>query len=140
MSWKHTTRLVTHPSPYFFDTNILAKVALKNFIDDFAIYAVEQELLVKVQTIFTPATIFTLREDLIHDIAGETEDAIVERASSTAKLATLKKALDVLKRLDRGHTHGKFDLYFTTHSRLTYHPVPFQTPTKAHTAVTIDLS
>lgn len=90
-------------------TNALAKVALKNFIDDFAIYAVEQELLVKVQAIFTPNTIFTLQEDMIQDIAGETEDSIVERDSSTTKLATLKKALDVLKRLDRGHTQGTFE-------------------------------
>lgn len=84
----------------------MAQVAIKSFVDDFAIYAVEQELLVKVQTVFTPTIIFTLPEDVIEDIAGETEDSKMERKGSTRKLATLKKTLDVLKRLDRGHTHS----------------------------------
>lgn len=82
------------------------KVALKNVVDDFAIYAVEQGLLTKVQTIFAPASIFSLSEDIIQDIAGETEDSVAERDVSTTKLAILKKALDVLKRLDRRQSQG----------------------------------
>lgn len=82
------------------------QVALKKFVDDFAVYAVEHDLLAKVETLFTPATIFSLSEEMIEDIAGETEDSKLERESSTSKLASLQKALDVLKRLDRGHTHG----------------------------------
>lgn len=81
-------------------------MALKNFIDDFATYAVEQDLLVKLETIFTPTKIFSMSEDIIEDIAGETEESKVERESSMTKLATLKKALEVLKRLDRGQTQG----------------------------------
>lgn len=82
------------------------QVALKKFVDDFATFAVEQDLLVKLETIFTPAKIFTISEDVIEDIAGETEESKMERESSTTKLATLKKALEVLKRLDRGQTQG----------------------------------
>lgn len=63
-------------------------------------------MLAKLETIFTPAKIFTISEDIIEDIAGETEESKVERESSTTKLATLKKALEVLKRLDRGQTQG----------------------------------
>ncbi|KAK5936896.1 hypothetical protein PMZ80_010834 [Knufia obscura] len=79
------------------------KVALKYFTDDFAISAVEQALLTKVESLFSPAAILTLEEDLIEDIAGETEESKLERTSSTQKLGTLKQALDVLKRLDRGN-------------------------------------
>lgn len=54
-------------------------------------------------SLFTPTTILTLDEDLIEDMAGETEESKLERSSSTQKLDTLKQALDVLKRLDRGN-------------------------------------
>lgn len=68
----------------------------------------------KLETIFVPSAIYYLKDDVVGDIAGETEESKEERDSSTAKLETLKKALDVLKRLDRGHpttaatTHGMF--------------------------------
>lgn len=52
---------------------------------------------------------------MVEDIAGETEESKLERASSVAKLGTLKTTLDVLKRLDRGQTQGTFSLHFCRH-------------------------
>lgn len=77
---------------------------MQKFIDDFAIYAVEQDLLAKLETIFTHATIFKLSTELVEDIAGETEESKTERDSSATKHTILKKALDILRRLDRGTT------------------------------------
>jgi len=82
------------------------QVALKQFVDDFAVHAVEQALLVKIENLFTPGSIFELEDELIADIAGETEQSQIERESSEAKLRMLRKALDILKRLDRGHTQS----------------------------------
>ena len=39
---------------------------------------------------------------MVEDIAGETEESQLERASSTKKLEALKKAFEALKRLDHG--------------------------------------
>ncbi|KAK5313210.1 hypothetical protein LTR70_007727 [Exophiala xenobiotica] len=84
-----------------------ASVAQKQFIDDFANYAVEQDLMIKLESIFAPDSIFGLEESTIEDIAGETDESKVEREQSSKKMATLKLALDVLERLDRRNTMGK---------------------------------
>lgn len=80
---------------------------MKNFVDDFAIYAVEHEVMERVPTIFSPATVFELPDDVVEEIAGETDESKMERGSSNAKLATLKSALDALRRLDHGNTQSK---------------------------------
>lgn len=80
------------------------KVAQKQFVDDFANYAVEQDLMIKLESIFAPGSIFGLDESTIEDIAGETEESKVEREQSSNKMTTLKQALDVLERLDRRST------------------------------------
>lgn len=79
-----------------------SQVALKNVVDDFAEYAVQQNLLNKVETLFPPSTIFKLEEGTIEDIAGETEESKKERALYTRKLGALRTALDILQQLDRG--------------------------------------
>lgn len=80
---------------------------MKNFVDDFAIYAVEQEVMETVPKIFNPVTVLALDDDVIEEIAGETEESKMERKSSTAKLESLKSALDALRRLDRGNVKSK---------------------------------
>lgn len=78
------------------------QVALKNVIDDFAQYAVQQNLLDKVETLFPPSVIFKLEEGTIEDIAGETEDSKKERVLYSRKLTVLNKAMGILQKLDRG--------------------------------------
>lgn len=79
------------------------KVALKQFVDDFAIHAVEQALLARIEELFTPGSIFELEGELIAGIAGETKESQIERESSEAKLRMSRDALETLKRLDRSH-------------------------------------
>ncbi|KAK5102584.1 hypothetical protein LTR70_000442 [Exophiala xenobiotica] len=95
------------------------QVALKQFVDDFAVHAVEQALLVKIENLFTPGSIFELEDELIADIAGETEQSQIERESSEAKLRMLRKALDILKRLDRGHTQSMPTISKLPNAKLT---------------------
>ncbi|KAK5070463.1 hypothetical protein LTR64_000134 [Lithohypha guttulata] len=82
------------------------EVALKNLVDDFAIYAVEQALMGQLEGLFPPSKIFQLSDDVVQDIADENEDIRNERALYTKKLKTLNNALDVLKRLDRGSSRN----------------------------------
>lgn len=62
----------------------------------------EHALLNQIGSTFTPATILKLGEELIEDIAGETDESKLERASCVSKQESLKSALGILKRLDRG--------------------------------------
>jgi len=77
-------------------------------VDDFANYAVEQDLMIKLESIFAPNSIFGLDESTIQNIASETKESKTEREQSTKKMETLKLALDVLERLDRRNTVGRF--------------------------------
>lgn len=77
-------------------------------MDDFANYAVEQDLMIKLESIFAPSSIFGLDESTIENIAGETEESKIEREQSTKKMAALQLALQVLERLDQRNTVGRF--------------------------------
>lgn len=77
------------------------QVALKFVVDDFGIHTIEECLLKKLPDIFTPATVIGLEDAVIENIAAESEESKVERASSMGKLEILEKALSVLRRLDR---------------------------------------
>jgi hypothetical protein len=82
-------------------------VALKLVVDNFGILAAEECLLSKLPNIFTPAILIGLDNTTIEDIAAETEESKVERASSVKKLQILEKALDVLHRLNRHNPRGQ---------------------------------
>lgn len=77
------------------------KVAMKFVVDDFGIHTIEECLLKKLPDIFTPATVISLDDSVIENIAAESEESIVERASCMGKLEILERALSVLHRLDR---------------------------------------
>lgn len=70
-------------------------------MDDFSIHTIEEGLLDGLGTIFDSAKVFALTDEEVEEIAGETDESKVERASSSTKLAALKDASRLLRQLDR---------------------------------------
>ena len=74
---------------------------MKFVVDDFGIHVIEECLLQKLSEIFTPSTVIGLADDIIEQVAAESEESKIERASCEGKLEILQRALSVLRRLDR---------------------------------------
>lgn len=74
---------------------------MKFVVDDFGIHVIEECLLQKLPEIFTPSTVIGLADDIIEQVAAESEESKIERASCEGKLEILQRALSVLRRLDR---------------------------------------
>jgi hypothetical protein len=76
------------------------KVALKKVVDDISVLAVEECLIQRLPTLFTPETVFNLDEDVIQRIAAESEESAAERERSTRRLRILETGLRDLSRLN----------------------------------------
>ncbi|KAM3487985.1 hypothetical protein MY3957_008715 [Beauveria namnaoensis] len=73
------------------------KVAMKRFIDDVAVEVIEACLLVKLNEIMDPTSIFTMKDADIARIAAETGESRAERAELEAKLKVLESGSEVCK-------------------------------------------
>jgi hypothetical protein len=82
------------------------KVALKSVIDAFGMYAVEACLLDGLADIFAPETVYTLDDETITKIAGESVDSTVEREDLQKKLKVLQETMVTLRRLKTFTTSG----------------------------------
>ncbi|KAI9772282.1 MAG: hypothetical protein M1840_001031 [Geoglossum simile] len=74
------------------------KVALKRFIDDIAIEAIESKLISPLGDIFSPVTVTTMPDDLVTHIAGESEENRAQREQLAKQLDVLTKGSDTCKR------------------------------------------
>ncbi|KAK7962014.1 uncharacterized protein PG986_002839 [Apiospora aurea] len=72
------------------------KVALKKFIDDFEVNAVEVYLMQKLPDIFSPLVVMGLTDEIVSDIAGESEEGKQERRKLEAKMAALTKGEELM--------------------------------------------
>ncbi|KAH0565504.1 hypothetical protein GP486_001098 [Trichoglossum hirsutum] len=70
------------------------KVALKRFIDDITIEAIESKLISPLGDIFSPLTVITMSDDLVTRIAGESEENRAQREQLTKQLDVLTKGSD----------------------------------------------
>ncbi|KAK6821152.1 P-loop containing nucleoside triphosphate hydrolase protein [Apiospora arundinis] len=75
------------------------KVALKKFIDDFEVNAVEVCLMQKLPDIFSPTVVAGLPDHTITKIAGEKQSKIQERSMLREKMAALGKGEELLRRV-----------------------------------------
>ncbi|KAK3045610.1 hypothetical protein LTR09_012818 [Extremus antarcticus] len=77
------------------------KVALKRFVDDFSVLAVEQCLVGRLPSLFTPEMVQKLSEEDVSGLASETEHTTAQRSQCLEKLAVLEEGLRDLKSLDK---------------------------------------
>jgi hypothetical protein len=78
------------------DGLIYGQVAMKVFVDNFAVLGIEYCLLDALSSVFVPEMVMQMEEGLINNIAAETEDSRTERTRLTKKLTSLEAGLDTL--------------------------------------------
>ena len=83
-------------------------MALKTFVDDISILAVERFLLKKVPELLFPKTIVSLDDAQISSMAAETEDSRNDRTQTNRKLKVLTNAHLTLRNLYRSSASGMF--------------------------------
>ena len=74
------------------------KVALKRFVDDLAVEAVEKEIIAKLSDIVSPIRVTSLDSDVVTDIAGESGESRAERSQLETQLGVLVQGLETCKR------------------------------------------
>lgn len=79
---------------------------MKVIVDNFAALVVENCLLDRLSDTFSPDTVMKFDDDLVRDIAAETEDSQIERALVIKKLEVLEAGLQRLNRLGRINPAG----------------------------------
>lgn len=82
------------------------QVAMKVFVDNFAVLAIEHCLVSALSDVFAPEMVMKLDEGLVNNIAAETENSQTERARVTKKLTSLESGLQTLNRLGRHRLAG----------------------------------
>lgn len=76
------------------------QVALKKFVDDVSVLAVEQCLVSKLPTLFQSDIVFDLEDREIARLAADSDDAKLERSRLSEKLSVLEEGKTRLLRLD----------------------------------------
>ncbi|KID82110.1 interferon-induced GTP-binding protein Mx [Metarhizium guizhouense ARSEF 977] len=100
------------------------KLAMKKFIDDVGVLAVEQCLISQLPSLFLSESILDLSDDEVIRMANESDSASLERTRCAEKLAVLEDGKSDLKRLEShrtlsqtvGAVHEESDQYDATQS------------------------
>ncbi|KAJ9145013.1 Interferon-induced GTP-binding protein Mx [Pleurostoma richardsiae] len=69
------------------------KIALKKFIDDVSVNAVETRLVQRLPDVFSPNVVWDLSDEAVERLGSEDESTVAERAGLTKKLNILEKGL-----------------------------------------------
>lgn len=80
---------------------------MKVLVDNFAVLGIENHLLASLLEILSPDTVMKLNDQVISDIAAESEDSLTERAGVTKKLEALVSGLQTLNRFGQHGSVGK---------------------------------
>ncbi|KAI8931074.1 hypothetical protein NX059_012085 [Plenodomus lindquistii] len=73
------------------------KVALKRFIDDFSVLAIEACLVAKLPTLFSPTDVLEMSEAVVAALASEDEETSARRTQCNEKLTVLENGLQALQ-------------------------------------------
>lgn len=105
-------------------TNIL-QVALKKFIDDVSVLAVEFCLVKKLPLLFNPEKVFEMNDEEISRLAAENDSTGAERNRCTEKREVLLAGLNELRRLhkhrsvlSKGENRSSLGYYQCLHTQL----------------------
>ena len=74
------------------------QVALKRFVDDIAVEAVEKDIIAKLSDIVSPIRVASLASDVVTDIAGESKESRAKRSQLETHLGVLVQGLETCKR------------------------------------------
>ncbi|KAB5578147.1 P-loop containing nucleoside triphosphate hydrolase protein [Coniochaeta sp. 2T2.1] len=77
------------------------RVALKKFIDDVSVLAIESCIVKKLPSLFNPEKVFDMDDEEISHLAGENKSTAAERVRCAEKRDILVTGLQELRRLDR---------------------------------------
>ncbi|KAK6591816.1 dynamin family protein [Botrytis cinerea] len=72
-------------------------VALRRFIDDLAVEAIEDTLVSHLHAVFPPLSVISMDDTLVTDVSGETESNRSQREQSIKKLELLERGLEICK-------------------------------------------
>ena len=79
---------------------------MKVMVDNFAVLGIENCVLEGLFDTFSPETVMRLDDNLIRNIAAETEQSQSERTRAVKKLESLEAGLQTLNRLNRKKPAG----------------------------------
>lgn len=88
-------------------------MALKRFIDDVAVEAVENKLVVSLSDLFSPIAVFEMAPEMVTSIAGETKEYRSLREQLSKKLDILVRGLETCKKFVGIRGIGMFYSWFT---------------------------
>ncbi|KAK7178145.1 dynamin family protein [Paraphaeosphaeria sporulosa] len=75
------------------------KVALKKFVDDFSVLAVEADIVKSLPALFCPGNVLDIKDEMVATLAAEDEESSLERNRCCEKLKVLENGLRELKRV-----------------------------------------
>ena len=82
-------------------------MALKNIIDNIAIYVVERTLVISLGDMLSPARILQMEPELVSRVAAEPQETHVLRDQLQRKLTVLQAGAEVCKRYVGRRAPGK---------------------------------
>ncbi|PVH90455.1 hypothetical protein DM02DRAFT_547744, partial [Periconia macrospinosa] len=83
-------------------------VALKRFIDDITVEAIETDIIAHLDTLISPIDMAYLPTDVVTNIAGESDNSRVRREQLTHQLDVLVKGSEICKSFMLKKLQGKF--------------------------------
>ncbi|KAF1994756.1 hypothetical protein P154DRAFT_501389 [Amniculicola lignicola CBS 123094] len=84
-------------------------VALKRFVDDIAVEAIETKIIAKLGDILSPLKVAYLAADVVTSVAGESDERRARRKQLTSQLDVLVKGSETCKRFMIGTLQGTYD-------------------------------
>ncbi|KAF2728002.1 hypothetical protein EJ04DRAFT_593292 [Polyplosphaeria fusca] len=85
-------------------------VALKRFVDDIAVEAIEENIIAKLEDILSPIKVTRLPADTVTDIAGESEESSARRRQLENQLSVLGGGLETCRKFVPGRVQRTYKM------------------------------
>jgi hypothetical protein len=87
---------------------VTSQVALKRFVDDIAVEAIETKIITRLRDILSPIKVTYLAADVVKSVAGESEESRARRKQLTNQLDVLTKGSETCRRFIVGKLQGTY--------------------------------